>query len=146
MAFQAIPSKWLFSLAAHATAYTTIFGAFAGLLLFFRADLPPFASMSRAEEIVTSVNNAVITLRGRIDDVEKSKAAVDARQDQRDDQMTLALLDIQIFNWEERLRRAKEDRRLNPASDSAIEAEAAATEKLKKLRKLKSKLEKDDEP
>jgi len=139
-------SKIVFNLAAHATAYTTIFAAAGGVLLLFRADLPPFASMSRAEDLKTSVNDAVITLRGRIDDVERSRTAVDERQDRRDDQMTLALIDVQIFNWEERLRRAKDDQRLNPASVSAIEAEAAAAEKLKKLKRLKSKLEKDDEP
>lgn len=120
---QIIPSKLLFNIAAHATAYATIFSGIGGVLLFFRADFPPFASMTRAEELSHKIDETGVQLRGSV-----------ARLDTTNQALTITLLDVLISNWEQRLRDALKDREANPNSQSARDAVAVAEAKLKKLR------------
>lgn len=134
--FGAVKSKALFHVAAHIGAYGAIFGAFSGVLLFFGADLPPFSSMTRARDIEKKIVAVETDLRGTIsivrDDVEV------ARQERSS--INVTMIDILIFNWEQRLRDARDDLEKNPGSRSARDAVERAEKVLGRLRARQEKI------
>lgn len=109
----------LLKLAEHAGAWTGIIAFIGGVLLFFGADLPPWAGQSR---------------------VEVTEEALEAiKKEELDKQLTL--LDLQRFSYEQRLRDAKADLARNPNSESAAEKQAIAERYIRDIDRKRARLE-----
>lgn len=133
-------------LGEHSTSIASIAVVCAGVLTVFGADFPPFASMTRAQEIATKVD--------AVDD-KQSKSVADLKTEFTNAVTTLAasqktiaetLIEMQISDWELRLKDAQQDLAANPNSTSARNAVAVAELRLKRLRAKQRKSEDDESP
>jgi hypothetical protein len=116
------PKTIVLKIAEHLGAYATIFAFLGGVLIVFAVDFPPWASMVRAQAIETQLT--------------------EIKNNQKEQLETL--IEMQLQNWEERLRLAREDYAANPNSRSARESVEHAETQVAYLKRKLAKARNED--
>lgn len=98
-----------------AGAFTAISAFIGGVLLFFSADLPPWAAQTRAQAIDKKVEDQAIAAKQSIEEVKRDQSV-----------MTRALLRLDRTYWEKQLEDAEKDLAANPTSAAAKKAKREA--------------------
>lgn len=112
-------NAWLLRHAKLTTAVTVILGFGASVLIFFGADLPPWASMTRAQTVAEALRDNKVAAKQDIEEVKRDQSV-----------MTRALLRLDRQYWEKQLEEAEKDLKVNPESVTAKKAKREATEQI----------------